>query len=294
MLKRVILPIILLLGFSGFVLHIHQPSSEYEIVFATKTGRDADIAIIQPDGNGFKKLLDVNAADSGPSFSPDGKNMVFHSERNGWWKIWTADGNGDHVRQLSFPSRGADYDPTLSPDVKWVAFSSGRTGNEDIFLVPAKGGKERNLTAQAGDQRYPRWTADGRIIYYQEINDVFVVSLMDKDGGNQKTLDLGPGNNFMADMAADGRLVFSSDRGGQSDLYLADEDGTNVRRITDSGGMIDWRAKWSPDGTMIVFERSDRRTRSQVWLYDVKNDSARSITHRGYNYGPTWRLKFRK
>lgn len=263
-------------------------SSGYDIVFAQKKSRDADICLIHQDGSGFRKITDVVAADSGPSYSWDGQQIVFHSERKGWWKIWLMNAEGEHIRQLSNPPGSADYDPTFSPDGRQIAFTSGRTGNEDIFLGSADGKEFKNITSKSGDQRYPRWLADGTIIYYSNEGGKQDIYIMDRTGKNGTKIDLGPGNNIMADVSSDGRLVFSSDRDGTTDLYMANLDGSGVEKLTESE-LIDYRAKWSPDNSMIVFERSNRTSVSHIWILRLKDRKEVQLTKSGYNYGPSWK-----
>ena len=263
-------------------------SSSYDIVFAQKKSRDADICLIRQDGSDFRKITDVVAADSGPSYSWDGQQIVFHSERKGWWKIWLMDAEGKHIRQLSNPPGSADYDPAFSPDGRWIAFTSGRTGTEDIFLHSVDGKELKNLTSRSGDQRYPRWLADGRIIYYSNEGGQQDIYLMDKEGKKVDKIDLGPGNNIMADVSSDGRLVFSSDRDGTTDLYMANIDGSGVKKLTESD-LIDYRAKWSPDNSMIVFERSNRTSVSHIWILRLEDRKEFQVTKSGYNYGPSWK-----
>ncbi len=261
---------------------------KYEIIFAQKKARDADICLIKENGTGFRKITDVVAADSGPSYSWDGQQIVFHSERKGWWKIWLMDANGKDIRQLSFPRTSADYDPTFSPNGKMVAFTSGRTGQEDIFLLAAKGGEAKNITARQGDQRYPRWLPDGRILFYSNEDGKQDIYLMNGQGKEVQKIDLGPGNNIMADVSNDGRIVFSSDRDGTTDLYMANLDGSEMKKLTESK-LIDYRAKWSPDNRMIVFERSNRKSISHIWILRLEDMKEIQITKNGYNYGPSWK-----
>lgn len=88
----------------------------------------------------FKPLTNV-ATDRRPTWSPDGKYVVFMSNgRDGNWEIYRATvANGD-VKRMTNDS-GADGLPTVSPDGKYIAFVSNRGGSWAIWAVPIDGGE---------------------------------------------------------------------------------------------------------------------------------------------------------
>src|SRR5215472_8027358 len=59
--------------------------------------------------------------------------------------IWVANENGSGVTRLTDNTARETY-PRFSPDSQWIAFSSNRAGNYDVYVIPAAGGKPRQLT----------------------------------------------------------------------------------------------------------------------------------------------------
>src|ERR1035438_7489014 len=59
--------------------------------------------------------------------------------------IWVANENGADVQRIT-DHKARDIYPRFSPDGSTIAFSSNREGNDDVFVVPATGGKPRQLT----------------------------------------------------------------------------------------------------------------------------------------------------
>ena len=58
--------------------------------------------------------------------------------------------------------------PQWSPDGARIAFDSLETdGRFHVWTIDARGGTPRRLTTEAGDQRFPTWSRDGRWIYYR-------------------------------------------------------------------------------------------------------------------------------
>src|SRR6266853_3041757 len=75
--------------------------------------------------------------------------------------IWTANENGSGVERLT-DHKARDIYPRVSPDGNWIAFSSNREGNYDVFVIPAAGGKPRQLTFNSADDNVVGWTADSK------------------------------------------------------------------------------------------------------------------------------------
>ncbi|UQZ89482.1 hypothetical protein C4J81_09825 [Deltaproteobacteria bacterium Smac51] len=79
-----------------------SPTGEY-IAFVT---RETDICIIRPDGTGLRQLTGGQGSNMRPSFSPDGRMIVFSSTRNGRSQLFVMSANGDSQQPLM-----PDYSP---------------------------------------------------------------------------------------------------------------------------------------------------------------------------------------
>src|SRR5260370_16708734 len=64
--------------------------------------------------------------------------------------LWIANENGSGVQRLT-DNQARDVFPRFSPDGNWIAFSSNREGNYDVYVIPATGGKPRQLTFHRTD-----------------------------------------------------------------------------------------------------------------------------------------------
>jgi dipeptidyl aminopeptidase/acylaminoacyl peptidase len=75
-------------------------------------------------GHGTPRQLTNSAKkDSQPRWSPDGKKLLFESNRSGDGQVWVIDLHGGEARQLTHISTGAS-NAIWSPDGRWVAFIS--------------------------------------------------------------------------------------------------------------------------------------------------------------------------
>tara|TARA_R110000868_G_scaffold304437_1_gene564968 strand:- start:19950 stop:20825 length:876 start_codon:yes stop_codon:yes gene_type:complete len=262
------------------------------IIYTNKVGRNANLHTVNLDGSNNVKITGNPSSDSAPSYSPKGDFIVFNSERNGWWKIWKMNSDGSELEQVSFPGTGADYDPTISPNGNIVAFTSSRDKNEEIYIKRInENSPSINLTKTQGDQRYPRWISNNEILYYDTSGEHHIIMTMNLSGEIIREFNLGLGNNYMGDISKNGDLVFTSDRDGSNDLYILFSNEKEPVKITESEGLIDYRAKWSVDGNKIVYERSNRKNISQIWVYDLISKTLKQHTKSGYNYYPSWVIR---
>ena len=109
-----------------------------------------EIYVMDTDGGNLQNLTNNPAEDDGPSWSPDGKQIAFASDRedNLGWDIFVMNANGSNPRNLTKGHGWADLDPSWSPDGKRIAFASfGRNGRKmDIYVMEADGQNPRQLT----------------------------------------------------------------------------------------------------------------------------------------------------
>jgi Tol biopolymer transport system component/DNA-binding winged helix-turn-helix (wHTH) protein len=100
-----------------------------------------------------------------PQYSPDGKRVVFPSDRSGQMQIWVCDAHGANLVQLTnFEELSGT--PHWSPDGRWIAFDRQMKQGWRIFVMASDGGQARPLTTDRGDEVIPSWSRNGNWIYY--------------------------------------------------------------------------------------------------------------------------------
>lgn len=88
------------------------------------------------------------------------------SGRSGEWEVWAADVSGANAIQLSSLGANPGF-PRWSPKGDLVAFhSNSEIGPGDVYIVPADGGRPRNLTSHPANDTYPAFSRDGKWIYF--------------------------------------------------------------------------------------------------------------------------------
>ena len=105
-----------------------------------------DIFKADLDGKNLVRLTDADGYDAEGSYSPDGKQIVFTSFRDGDADIYIMDADGKNARRV-VQSKGYDGGPFFSPDGKRIIYRSDRKGNDllQIYINNTAGTAERAL-----------------------------------------------------------------------------------------------------------------------------------------------------
>jgi Tol biopolymer transport system component len=236
-----------------------------------------EIYVSDADGSGVMRLTNNDVADFDPTWSPDGSQVAFRSQRDGNDEIYVLDVDGGDLRNIT-NDEAVDWGPDWSPDGRWIAFNSARDGGGDLhgFLADPEGEEVRPL----GDVffEYPTWSPDGtRMAYmHQTFNQPggnYEIFVMNADGTGIRQLTDSPADDGWPAWSPDGsRIAFSSIRddclySGHPDcketgdigefhtLYVMNADGSGERRVTEVFAQF---PVWSPDGRYIAFSPAPR------------------------------------
>jgi Tol biopolymer transport system component len=147
--------------------------------------------------------------DHSPKFSPDGKRIVFASDREGYPEIWVAASDGSGPSQLTTLKSPRSGSPRWSPDGTRIVFDSLASGNSDIWMVGSEGGSPKQLTTEPSNDARPSFSRDGHWIYFRS----------DRSGSQQiwkipssapfrPAAQLTHNGGFDAEEAPDGKLLY--------------------------------------------------------------------------------------
>jgi Tol biopolymer transport system component len=190
-----------------------------------------------PDGTALKRLTDAAGYNAEGSYSPDGKSIVFCSNRGGPknLELYIMDSDGGNVRQLTKAPGCYNGGPFFSPDGKKVIFRSDRKKKDhlQLFVVSADGTGEKALTDNDHWVHWaPFWYKDGRHIIYTAADHSdpakrpnYDLYWMNVATGKKTRLTFAPGADVLPVFSADGRKVmWTSTRGADrsSQLWMAD------------------------------------------------------------------------
>lgn len=134
-------------------------------VFSHMEGDSEGIYLYLLDGTQTRLVYDTTF-DGFASPSPDGRQIVFYSGRDGDYEIYIMNRDGSDQRRLT-ASRGRDASPAFSPDGRWIAFESDRNGSYDLFVMRPDGSDLRKLTSGADNDFFPVFSPDGQWLLFQ-------------------------------------------------------------------------------------------------------------------------------
>ncbi len=259
----------------------------------TLNGQDRTVELV--------KLTNIES--SYPFWSPDGRRIVFQSDRiDGNREIYLMNADGSGLVRLT-QNAAEDQTPVWSPDGTRIAFQSDRDGNLEIYVMNADGSGQRNLTRHPAEDSHPKWSPDGGSIIFDrpvdgDNDEIWEVSA---DGGEPRRLTDDPSRDTYASVSPDGTRVLwrrrfrdpRSEGGfGNSEVFVMNRDGSNPVNLTNHPAYDGWPA-WSPDGRWIAFA-SDRE-RERVWhiyMMEVDGSSVRRVSPEdaedGYFTKPIW------
>jgi TolB protein len=100
----------------------------------------------------------------GCSWSADGARLVFQSNRDGNWEIYSTE--IDQLTRLT-DNLSDDSSPAWSPDGKQIVFTSNRAGRQNIFVMREDGAQVVQLTNTVADDSEPSWSPDGKRSFYE-------------------------------------------------------------------------------------------------------------------------------
>ncbi len=218
-----------------------------------------------------KQITSGPGLDYDAVLSPDGRWVVFTSERAGTPHLYALDLHRGGDPRLLIDSNCMEDQAAISPDGRMMAFMSDHSGNANIYLLPFDPtstqpfSRAKNLTNNLSGNFRPAFSPDGKRIAFSSDRD--------------------------RPIASDPFFPFVRQREG--DIYVMDLDGRNLQRLTDSPK---WNGSpvWSPDGSAIYFYSWRNREVSppqspilsqkggfELWAMDADGSGQRRITPPG-------------
>ena len=176
------------------------------IVYTTLRPPNLDVYLFEEPGGTPQRLTDGPALDYNAVFSPDGRWVVFTSERSGNAELYALQlqMGRSPIRLTDNPAM--DDAASFAPDGKRLAFVSTRDGDADIFVMPfsptdpTADRSAVNLTRRPGGDFNPAFSPDGRHIAFSRQSCLFAddglcwdveLCVMIADGSNARVLATG-------------------------------------------------------------------------------------------------------
>lgn len=138
-------------------------------------GQKVVMSLLQEDGSAnvyamdlrsrtTTRLTSTSAIDTGASYSPDGSQVVFESDRGGRPQIYKMGADGSNPQRISFGD-GSYSTPVWSPRGDLISFTKQSGGQFSIGVMKIDGSGERILTSGYHDEG-PTWAPNGRVLMF--------------------------------------------------------------------------------------------------------------------------------
>ena len=263
--------------------------SQTKIAFTSYVTNDnAEIYIVNHDGNRPTRLTYSSGYDGDSVISQDGKKLVFCSNRDGNSEIYIMEDDGS--TQLRLTNNGAsDREPQFSSDGQKLVFTSNRDGRDEIYTMDTKGNNLQRLTYTTGNSCDPSFSPDGtRIVFSSTRDGNYEIYIMSLDGLNLRRLTTNSAEDRDPVFSPDNtKIVFWSSRDGNREIYTMNIDGSNQRRLTYNTGCDD-DPFFSPDGSKIAF-CSTYNNKIEIYTMDPDGTHQERVTFFLDNiYTPIW------
>jgi Tol biopolymer transport system component len=242
-------------------LPLIQQALPGRLVFTATQNGISQIVTMHANGTGRTRLSDLTANDFEPTWSPDGTQIVFASDRNGGG-IYLMHADGTNVRLLLAKPLMTDFflsfgGPVWSPDGTRIAvgFYAHTQFQGAIYIVPVAS------------------PSTVKVIYQSQ-------AILDSFAWSPDSTRIAFADNF-----------FEDSLGGN--MYVIGANGTGLKTLHQT---IDNEAPyydlaWSPDGAQILYTSgadADVDLRD-IYVINADGSAARPLTsNAGYNFGATW------
>jgi serine/threonine-protein kinase len=150
------------------------------ILYTSVRAGSTTITYAKPaDGSGVEERLFAPGAEWGRTvpmgFSSDSAKLLYEFSDSKQTNIMVLDPLSGEASVL-LQSPAAEGEPTLSPDGRWLAYSSDESGNPDIYVRRFPGLEGRWQVSDGGGVN-PRWSPDGRELFYRWRNSLYAAAI---------------------------------------------------------------------------------------------------------------------
>lgn len=226
-------------AFSGLGMDF---TADGRMLYSTAQNGNADIWMLDSEGKHPKQITSEPSLDYYPIASPDGRYIVYISNRSGYHNLWRMEINGNNPLQLT--NTNHIYSPSISPDSKWIYFKLSVDPNSPSFLwkISIDGGEPIKLTEKPAFS--PKVSPDGKYVacFFPNIST---------DSKPPKQLKL---------------------------TVLSAQDGTVVKQFNAPIKDLDKPLIWTPDSKSIIFWRKEKGV-ANFWQQPLDSDTPKQQTN---------------
>jgi len=264
-------------AYPGKRLAVHSNLGAWTPFFA---GRNGDVWVMPALGGTARRVAE-NAYF--PTWSPDGKHLIYQALREGQWQLWIQTVEGAEApRQLELDGLDVTVvsQPAWSPDGQWIAFAAGDAPQMSVYVVASAGGSPRAVARGSAYAFTPSWSPDGQWLYFSSDQggqmNLWKARLENGRVGTARQITTGTGPDLSPRPDPGGRRLAYANMRSTVDLWQRDLATGELVQVTKETTRED-NAQPSPDGQWLAFS-SNRLGGTHVWLMNRENGSLTQVS----------------
>lgn len=259
------------------------------LAFSADSDGLAHVFVVASTGGRPRALTSGPSTEKNPVWSPDGRTLLYTSNRTGSVDVWGVRPDGSSRRRLT-SADDDDREPAWSPDGRGIVYSSYRHTDFNLWSMLPDGSRKQRLTTDRSNDVEPQLSPDGRtIVYVRTCSAAETCWPAAKDdgegelysaptfGGRQRRILHTPRvAESRPRWSPDSRwIAYVAGAGRNSSVYVVRRDGSSRKRL---GAGRD--AEWSPDGRRIAFV-SVRDGNYEISVVNADGSRLRNLTRNG-------------
>ena len=228
-----------------------------DLVYEREVQGNQDLYVLPASGEPEYRLTTHPATDGLPRWSPDGRSVLFASERAGHWQLFEVAAEGGEAHRVRV-NASRELQADISPDGRRLAFLSNAGEHETLWTMERATGQERALVRHGRRSVLgnPHWSPDGsRIVFSSNFRIGHQIYVVDVATGRETRVSGLTSGGCEPRFSRDGRRVVYVSRGHRRPTSrLVEHDLASGKEKV----LVDWPALnyspvLSPDGSEIAF-----------------------------------------
>ena len=248
-----------------------SPNGEEYVVRNVKSNQE-DLVIFNRDGTNWRNLTNDVFLERTPTWSHDGKQIAFHSDRSGKYQVWMINADGSNLRQITFTEKTGAFVPVFSPDDSRLVFSEidGKMQRPYILDLTKPWAEQTPQPLAINENSYSwagGWSPDGNkllLLLFNAGGGVSAIAVYDlRTKTYEKITDSGSSPVWLAD----NRNFVYSDR---NSTFVCDSETKKTVEILKPSAYEIQSVYPSTDNRMLYFRYL--QVDADVWLLDAAQE----------------------
>ncbi len=253
-------------------------------------GAVEDLYVVPAAGGVPRRLtFDKTWIEGPPTWTPDGRDLVFSSARGGLASLWRISASGGTPRPIAGVGVIASF-PSISPKGNELVYKQTFI-KENMLQVNLKDEKRSAsppavLHLTKGRNWRPNFSPDGKRFAFESVLGHSEIWACDRDGSNCGQLTSLQGTAGAPRWSPDSHsMAFEFRPKEHSEIYLLEMGGGAPRLLPTLPGADNGGPSWSRDGKWIYFYSDRGGPPFQLWKVSLKGGPPLQITRNGGVFG---------